>query len=79
MPVRVGHGKIKQTRGNQQTNGKEADVGSPLGEDDARGVHLTEPENLCPHDGGGRRRCDERQRDRRNGTGARLAECYLGA
>ena len=73
MPVRVGHGKIKQTRGNQQTNGKEADVGSPLGEDDARGVHLTEPENLCPHDGCQvDNRCNGNQRDRGNGTGARL-------
>ena len=73
MPVRVGHREENECRGHDETDDEQADVRSPLGEDDARGVHLTEPENLCPHDGCQvDNRCNGNQRDRRNGTGARL-------
>ena len=50
MPVRVGHREENEGRGHDESNDEQADVCSPLGEDDAGGAHLAEPEDLGPHD-----------------------------
>ena len=50
MPVCVGHREENEGRGHDESNDEQADVCSPLGEDDAGGAHLAEPEDLGPHD-----------------------------
>ena len=50
MPVRVGHREENECRGHDETDDEQADVRSPLGEDDAGGAHLAEPQDLGPHD-----------------------------
>ena len=57
MPVRVGHREENKGRGHDETNDEQADVRAPLGEDDAGGAHLAEPQDLGPHD---RRTVDDR-------------------
>ena len=50
MPVRVGHREEDEGRGHDEADDEQTDVRSPLGEDDAGGAHLAEPQDLGPHD-----------------------------
>ena len=80
VTVGEGHREVQEPGRDQQAHDEEAEVGAPLGEDDARGAHLAEPQDFRPHDGGpvddgG----DERQRGQRDRAGAGLAELHLDA
>ena len=78
MPVRVGHREENECRGHDETDDEQADVRTPLGEDDAGGAHLAEPQDLGPHD-----RCavdDRADRDQdaqSDSSGARLMHFQL--
>ena len=63
MPVRVGHREEYERRGHDETDDEQADVRTPLGEDDAGGAHLAEPQDLGPHDRCAVNDCADRDQD----------------
>ena len=80
VTVGEGHREVDESGRHDQANDEEADMRTPLGEDDASGAHLAEPQDLGPHDGSriddG---SDDQQRCDRDAGGARLAYLELRA
>ena len=78
MTVGEGHREVDESGRHDEANDEEADVRTPLGEDDASGAHLAEPQDLGPHDGSriddG---SDDQQRCDRDAGGARLTHLEL--
>ena len=80
MTVREGHREVDKSGRHNEADDEEADVCAPLGENDAGGAHLAEPQDLGPHDGSriddG---SDDQQRCDRDAGGARLTHLELRA
>ena len=51
MTVGEGHREVHKRGRHDKADDEQADVRTPLGEDDASGAHLAEPQDLGPHDG----------------------------
>ena len=75
---REGHREVDKSGRHDEADDEEADMCAPLGENDAGGAHLAEPQDLGPHDG---RRVDDgsddRQRHDRDAGGSGLADGEL--
>ena len=77
MTVGEGHREVDEGGRHDEANDEEADVCAPLGEDDASGAHLAEPQDLRPDDGGTVDNADDGdERTNRDRAGAGLAQLH---